>query len=352
MKKITIQEIAKLSGVSVSTVSRVINNSPSVSAAKRQKIQAIIDEYNYTPSVFARGMVNKQTKNIGVILPDISNPYFISLVTQIQKFALDYMFSTILFNTMLAEPANKKNKHPLTEEDYLKIILEKQVDGLLILGGEIDKEVISTEYIDALNQLNKAIPVVVIGSKIPELSCLFIERNLKKGVTTLVSHLTALGHENIGFIGGEAGVKITTYRLESFKEAMASYHHPVNDDWVVLSDYYTADGYSAMTELLTNSAENLPTALVAINDSVAIGAIRAINDANLSCPEDIAIVSCDQFMNGDFQTPRLTSMDQHNEYLGKMALLQLISAINGQNEPMIINHNPELIIRESCGSKL
>ncbi|EBH4247968.1 LacI family DNA-binding transcriptional regulator [Listeria monocytogenes] len=351
MKKITIQEIAKLSGVSVSTVSRVLNNSPSVSAAKRQKIQAIIDEHNYTPSVFARGMVNKQTKNIGVILPDISNPYFISLITQIQKFALDYMFSTILFNTMLAEPNNKNNQHPLTEEDYLKIILEKQVDGLLILGGEIDKEIVSKEYITALNQLNKAIPVVVIGSKTPELNCLFIERNLKKGVTTLVSHLTALGHKNIGFIGGEAGVKITTYRLESFKEAMASYQHPINDDWVVLSDYYTADGYAAMTQLLENSA-TLPSALVAINDNVAIGAIRAINDANLSCPEDIAIVSCDQFMNGDYQTPRLTSMDQHNEYLGKMAILQLISAINGQVEPMIINHNPELIIRESCGSKL
>ncbi len=77
-----------------------------------KKIQAIIDEHNYTPSVFARGMVNKQTKNIGVILPDISNPYFISLITQIQKFALDYMFSTILFNTMLAEPNNKNNQHP------------------------------------------------------------------------------------------------------------------------------------------------------------------------------------------------------------------------------------------------
>ncbi|HCJ4363894.1 TPA: LacI family DNA-binding transcriptional regulator, partial [Listeria innocua] len=125
----------------------------------------------------------------------------------------------------------------------------------------------------------------------------------------------------------------------------------VNEDWIVLSDYYTADGYAAMTKLLENNT-TLPTALVAINDNVAIGAIRAINDAKLSCPEDIAIVSCDQFMNGDYQTPRLTSMDQHNEYLGKMALLQLISAINGQVEPMIINHNPELIIRESCGSKL
>ncbi|MBC1611707.1 substrate-binding domain-containing protein, partial [Listeria welshimeri] len=161
----------------------------------------------------------------------------------------------------------------------------------------------------------------------------------------------ALGHENIGFIGGEAGVKITTYRLESFKEAMVSYQHPLNDNWIVLSDYYTADGYAAMTQLLENNT-TLPTALVAINDNVAIGAIRAINDAKLSCPKDIAIVSCAQFMNGDYQTPRLTSMHQHNEYLGKMALLQLISAINGQVEPMIINHSPELIIRESCGSKL
>ncbi len=117
------------------------------------------------------------------------------------------MFSTILFNTMLAEPNNKNNQHPLTEEDYLKIILEKQVDGLLILGGEIDKEIVSKEYITALNQLNKAIPVVVIGSKIPELNCLFIERNLKKGVTTLISHLTALGHKILVLLAGKLASK-------------------------------------------------------------------------------------------------------------------------------------------------
>lgn len=349
-EKITIQEIARLSGVSVSTVSRVLNNSPSVSKEKRKRIQDVIDKYQYTPSVFARGMVNRQTKNIGVILPDISNPYFVSLVAEIQKCALEQFYSTIVFNTLLAGPESAGTKNRLAEEDYLRIILEKQVDGVLVLGGEIDKEDLSDRYVQALNQLHKQIPVLVIGSKREELDCLFVERDLKKGVTTLVTHLTALGHRQIGFIGGEEGVKITTSRVAAFLNAMNNFSHPIREEWIELSDYYVPAGYDALTKLVEKSPGDIPTALVAINDSVAIGAIRAMKDQGIRCPEDIAIVSCDQFLNSDFQIPRLTTIDQHNEYLGKIAVLQLINAMNGEYEPTVIKHEPELIVRESCGA--
>lgn len=349
-EKITIQEIAKLSGVSVSTVSRVLNNSPSVSKEKRKRIQDVIDQHQYTPSVFARGMIHRQTKNIGVILPDISNPYFVSLVAEIQKCALEQFYSTIVFNTLLAGPESDKTKHHLTEEDYLRIVLEKQVDGVLVLGGEIDKEVLSDSYVTALNQLHKQVPVLVIGSKREELDCLFVERDLKKGVTTLVTHLTALGHHNIGFIGGERGVKITTSRVDAFRSALNHFSHPVRKEWIELTDYYVPAGYEALMRLVERSSEDLPTALVAINDSVAIGAIRAMKDKGIRCPEDIAIVSCDQFLNSDFQIPRLTTIDQHNEYLGKIAVLQLITAMNGDYEQTVIKHQPELIVRESCGA--
>ncbi|STY44152.1 Purine nucleotide synthesis repressor [Listeria grayi] len=117
-----------------------------------------------------------------------------------------------------------------------------------------------------------------------------------------------------------------------------------------MSDYYVPAGYDALTKLVEKSPGDIPTALVAINDSVAIGAIRAMKDQGIRCPEDIAIVSCDQFLNSDFQIPRLTTIDQHNEYLGKIAVLQLINAMNGEYEPTVIKHEPELIVRESCGA--
>jgi LacI family transcriptional regulator len=347
--KITITEIAEKSGVSVSTVSRVLNNSPSVSREKRERIQKIIDEHNYTPSIFARGMVNYKTKNIGVILPDITNPYFASLFLQVESFALKNMYATILFNTMFSRNP-LKYETPLTEEDYFKIILEKQVDGVLIIGGQIDKDEIPEPFILALNQLHQKVPVVIVGSRIEGCNCLFVERNLKQGVTSIVHHFIALGHERIGFIGGEPGIKITSSRIEAFTQSMRAHGQEVNDQYIVTSDYYAPDGYSAMVQLLENNSDQLPTAIIAINDMVALGAIRAMKDRHLQCPDNIAIASCDQFLHSDYNIPRLTSMDLHNEYLGRVAVLQLISAINGSEEAISINHMPELIIRESCGA--
>jgi LacI family transcriptional regulator len=347
--KLTITEIAEKSGVSVSTVSRVLNNSPSVSKEKRERIQKIIDQYNYTPSIFARGMVNYKTKNIGVILPDITNPYFASLFLQVESFALKNMYATILFNTMFSRNL-QKFETPLTEEDYFKIILEKQVDGVLILGGQIDKENISESFIQALNLLHEKVPVVIVGSRIEGCTCLFVERNLKQGVTSIVRHFTALGHERIGFIGGEPGIRVTSSRIEAFKDSMRAHGREVKEQYIVTSDYYAPDGYTAMVQLLEDSGERLPTAVIAINDMVALGAIRAMKDRRLQCPEDIAIASCDQFLHSDYSIPRLTSMDLHNEYLGRMAVLQLVSAINGSEEAISIQHMPELIVRESCGA--
>ncbi len=216
--KITISEIARKSGVSVSTVSRVLNNSPSVSPGKREKIQQIIAEHNYTPSVFARGMVNHTSQNIGVILPDITNPYFASLFMEVQSFAMQSGYATLLFNTMFVR--NRKQQSKMSEEDYFRIIQEKQVDGVLVLGGHIDKEDIPDSYIQALNQLHRQIPVVIVGTRIEGCNCLVVERDLKQGVASIVHHFIALGHERIGFIGGEPGIRITTARIEAFKQEL------------------------------------------------------------------------------------------------------------------------------------
>ena len=193
--------------------------------------------------------------------------------------------------------------------------------------------------------------MVVLGQTIENCKGLFLNRNLGGGFSSLVHHLAALGNKRIGFVGGETGIRQTTARLVAYRDALKSLGLEYNEELIELSDYYHKDGYDAMKRLLDKDISK-PDAVVAINDAVAIGAIRAINDAGMSCPQDIAIVSGDQFFESNYITPRLTSLDQQNDYLGRLAIMTLISAINGNTDPVSIEHSPRLIIRESCGSQI
>ena len=345
-KQVTIKEIASRCGVSVSTVSRVLNDSPSVNPTKREKIQKVIDELGYQPSMFARAMVSKQTYTFAVVVSDITNPYFTSLVYEIEQYSKKVGYSVLLINTMSAGK-NKDQASYEREIDNFKTIKEKQVDGVIVLGGELDRERIDEAYLQQLNKLDEEIPVVVIGHSHEGCQCTFIERDLDKGVRLLTQHLLALGYRKIGFIGGEPGIIITERRLKAFRETLSIYGQ-VDEDYIILNDYYIKDGYHAMRQLIAQDKE-LPTALVAINDDVAMGAIRALADAGLSCPQDIKIGSCDYFMNSEYHVPRITTIDQHNEYLGEVAVKKLLHFIDTNQEDIPFIHEPELMIRESCG---
>ncbi|MGC6768486.1 LacI family DNA-binding transcriptional regulator [Enterococcus sp. LJL51] len=344
-KNITIKEIAKKSGVSVSTVSRVLNNHPSVSPAKRAKVQAIIKEEGFQPSMLARGMVSNKTRTLAVVVSDITNPYFTSLVSEIELASQDQNYSLLLFNTMTAGH-QKKADSSFTERDTFNTILEKKVDGVLILGGEIDLDEPNPEYLLALEHLNQQVPVLIVGQKQKDCSCSFLERDLEKGVFLAMQHLLALGYRRIGFIGGEPGVKITTQRVQAFEKALSLYS-TFDSSLLYLSDFYTEDGYQTMTEIIRQ--KEMPDAVLAINDRVAVGAFRALADHGLSCPDDIAIASCDSFPDGEYQIPRITTINQHNQILGQLAVKRLLKLINEEPLGSIELHSPDLIIRESCG---
>lgn len=346
-KQITIKEIAVKSGVSVSTVSRVLNNKPSVDPVKRERIQRVIDELGYQPSMFARGMISKKTNTLAIIVPDITNPYFTSLIFEIEQYSKNLGYSLLLISTMTAG-INRVPNGGSIETNAFKTILEKQVDGVIILGGEIDKTNVDNGYLNALNQLNSQVPIVIIGQTHPGCDCFFVQRNLEKGVQLLTHHFLALGHKRIGFIGGEPGVKITEERVAAFKKTLSIYTE-VNEAYIILNDYYIEDGYRAVNLLLEQEIQ-LPTALIAINDMIAAGAVRALADAGLCCPGDMKIASCDRFFNSEYQVPRITTIDQHNEYLGAVAVKKLVSMIDSEETVISMHHDPELLIRESCGT--
>jgi Transcriptional regulators len=349
-KEVTIYHIAKESGVSVSTVSRVLNKNPNVSSKALERVNNVIEKYNFTPSSLARAMTSNKTGTLGVIMPDITNPYFSALFLEIQRYALEFNYSIILCNTLYGGSSHGVSS-PINEMQYFNMMLDKKVDGVIITGGEVDRDTVSEEYIEALDDLNKNVPVVVIGQTIENCNCIFINRNLDGGISSLVHHLLALGRKRIGFIGGEEGIKTTTARFNAYKKTLESLMISYDPSIVALSNYYIADGYRAMVSILENDSPN-PTAVVAINDMVALGSIRAINDKGLRVPEDISVVSSDQFFEGEYTVPRLTTLDQQNSHLGRFSIMTLISSINGICDPINISHDPRLIIRESCGAQL
>lgn len=343
-RPVTIVQIAKECGVSIATVSRVMNGTAPVSEATRAKVNEAIQRHRYTPNAFARSLIKRQSMTVGVIMPDITNPYFSAMFSQFEHAARRANYSVLLCNTSFS--AGEAEERTQRELDYFQMMLDKNVDGVIVAGGQADLLTVSDTYRNALQHLSSHLPVVVLGNQIPGVDCRFIQRERGQGVFSAVNYLASLGHRNIAFVGGEQGVGITSARLEAFQDALVTLGLPHRPDSVMLSDYYTPDGYRATKALL---AGNVPfTAMLTMNDSVAQGAYRALADSGLRVPQDVSVISCDQFWSADFLVPRLTSVDQHNELFGRFIIHTLLGAIHGVKEDVVLAYQPELVIRESC----
>lgn len=343
-KPVTIVQIARESGVSIATVSRVLNGTAPVSEATRKKVKAVIEKHAYSPNSFARGLINRQSMTLGIVMPDISNPYFAGMFQEMEKAAFEAGYSVILCNTAFrSEEAQIMTRR---ETDRFQMMLDKRVDGVLIAGGQADLARVTPEYKGALQRLCAQIPTVVLGGAIPEVNCLFIQRERGQGVFSAVNYLASLGHRRIAFVGGEKDVEITEARLSAYIDALNALKLPYCPELIALSDYYAPDGYTATRSLLSRGVGF--TALLAMNDHVAMGAYRALADRGLSVPRDMSVISCDQFFTADYFIPRLTSIDQHNERFGRFTVHALLGVMSGETENVLVTHQPELVVRESC----
>ncbi|WP_369299018.1 LacI family DNA-binding transcriptional regulator [uncultured Neglectibacter sp.] len=344
-KPATMVQIAKECGVSIATVSRVLNGTAPVSQRTRERVEAAIHKHHYTPNAFARGLIKRQSMTLGIVMPDITNPYFSAMFRAFEQAARAAGYSVFLCNTSFFSSADKDGSHP-PEAAYFKMLLDRQVDGVLVAGGQADLLHVPPEYRNALQELASAVPTVVLGNPIRGIDCLFLQRETGKGVFASMDHLASLGHRRIAFLGGERGVSITESRLGAYADALSALGFPYDKELVSLSDYYAPDGYSAMKSLLE---QKIPfTAALAINDSVAFGAYRALADFGRRVPEDVSIVSCDQFFSADYFVPRLTGMDQHNEQFGRFVIQALLHRIQGIETDARIQSTPDLVLRESC----
>lgn len=345
-RPVTIKQIAKESGVSIATVSRVMNGTAPVSESTRERVLEVIARHHYTPNAFARSLTNRQSMTLGILIPDISNPYFSAMFTEFERAAHEAGYSVLLCNTSFS--AVHSRERTAREIDYFRMMLDKNVDGVVVAGGQADLIEVREEYRSALQNLAASVPVVVLGSPIEGVDCQFIQRERGQGVFSAVNYLASLGHKSIAFLGGEDGVGITAARLRAYRDALNTLRLDQSPGLVRLSDYYTPDGYRAAKELVRSGTPF--TAILAMNDNVAIGAYRALADAGLRIPEDVSIISCDQFYSADYLVPRLTSVDQHNELFGRFIINALLGAIHGRAEDVILSYKPELVLRESCAA--
>lgn len=343
-KNITIVQIAKESGVSIATVSRVINGNVPVSPATRMRVENVIRKYNFSPNALARGLICQQTKTIGVLIPDITNPYFSSFFRCVQRQSAEAGYSVFLCNTGFCSADKAKG----IEEGFFRTMLERKNDGVIVAGGQLDLMQPGEEYLASLQNMAERTPVVAVGRAVEGVKCRFVQPDAAAGISSAVLRLAELGHRRIAFLGGEVGVTVTQARLQAYRDAVTAAGLEADDELTALTDYYTADGYAAAQTLINRRVKF--TAALAVNDNVALGAMRAFADNRFRVPEDVALISCDQFFNADYFSPRLSSIDRHNERLAQYVVSALLSLMRHEECEPMPEIEAELILRESSGT--
>ncbi len=335
MTKATIKEVAKEAGVSISTVSRVINGRDRVSKSTLHKVQTAIDKLQFHPDHVARTMINKRTQTIGLIVPQLSNEYwaFMSEVIQNELWSDGY-------TTLICSTDNELEK----ESAYLRMYIDRRVDGIIYCSSPYSPGETQVQ-IEMLKQ--SGIPVVTLDPSISGLSCVVGDHLL--GSFSAVEHLIHLGHRRIAYIGGPA---VSIEREFGYRKALMM--HGMNVDETLLrlvSGQSFSDGYQAMQQFLEAGAKF--DALFCGNDLLAFGAIKSMEEAGMRVPEDVAVVGYDDIFSARLFKPSLTTVRQPIADIGKELVSLLMQAIeqepDGRSARKIVVPT-ELIIRESSGA--
>jgi len=327
----TIKDVANLAGVHPSTVSRVINDNSRISEKTKNKVLLIIKKLGYTPNAIARGLKTKRTQTLGMLIPDITNPFFAELARGVEDAANKNNFNVILCNT-----DDKLKK----ERTYLEILRGKRVDGLILGTAHIrDKSILELE--------KKKFPYILVSRNIEGLdkNCVIVD-DVAGGIM-VTEYLIKLGHRRIAHITGPLKTRSALNRLKGYKLALKKYEIEYRDELVGEGDFRIKGGYQVMKRFLKLAEP--PTAIFAANDLLALGAIQVILKKKYHIPEDFCIIGFDDIRLASFVYPPLTTVRQPMLEMGALAVKMLLKIIEegefNQKKEIL---EPKLIIRESC----
>jgi LacI family transcriptional regulator len=328
-----ILDVALKANVSIATVSRVVNKSDhKVNPATREKVLAAIRELDYRPNALAKGLLMKKTMTIGIIIPDISNPYYAEIVRGIQDTADLAGYAVMLHNT------DRKQERIIR---YIYLLREKSVDGVIFSGGIIN----GYETLSILKELKER--VVVVGRHAVDFPAIMVDN--MGGATQAVQHLIDLGHRRIGSIGGPEGSTTAEDRLTGYRNALAQNGMTFNLQLVRRGNWSPESGYLMAKEMLAGTAK--PTAILCANDQMAFGAIKAARELGLNVPGDLSVVGFDNVPPGSYFDPPLTTVEIPMYDIGRAAMRVLIDLLSGEKFEKLRLFNAKLLVRGSTAGR-
>ncbi len=332
----TIRDVAERAGVSPITVSRVINNSGYVSQETRSRVEAAIAELQYVPNSLARSLRFKRTHTLALVLTDITNPFWTTVARGVEDAASQCGFNVILCNT---------DENEAKQSEYLHVLLQKQVDGFLLVPARSTPEPI------ALIQSQK-VPTVVLDRQVPGAQVDIVRGDSEGGAYQLVRLLLSLGHRRIAMLSGPMNISTAADRVAGYRRALQEAGLEAPAELICYGEYTQESGYQMARKAL--SLMPRPTALFAANNFIAIGALRALREAGVRVPEDMALVSFDDIPPAFVIEPFLTVAAQPAYEMGRRATELLLARLSGQapSEPQEIILPTEIIVRRSSGPPL
>jgi DNA-binding LacI/PurR family transcriptional regulator len=326
----TLVEVAAEAGVALGTASRAMSGHPAVRDETRRRVQAAARKLGYEPNRLARSLRSGNPHFVGVVVPDIANDFYAGALKAMQDVLESEGYQVLVMNS---------ERRAAREREAIKSLLSQEVAGLLIAtaGGVADEPPVPTVYFDSL---------------LPGAGFAHVARANQDGIEVLLDHLVGVhGYERIAYIGAPPDVTSAAERLDAFTAGMAARRLPIDPDLIAEGDeaWTPQSGREAMARLLDAAAN--PEAVLCASDTFSLGAIQATRDRGLRVPRDIALVSFDDPLYGEFIEPRLTALARQERVLGKVAASQLLNALrNGAKRPALNVRIPvELTVRRSCG---
>ena len=332
----TIRDVASHAGVSVATVSRVVNNSlHKVHPATRQRVLRCVHRLGYHPNVVAQGLRRGTSHSIALIVPDISNPFYPAIARGAEDVARQHGYVLVLGNT---------DGDPNRERAYLDILRKRWVDGVLFASAGGDDR-----HLRALRA--SGVPAVLIARDVAAGAVDTVLVDSYAGMRQATSHLLRLGHRRIAYIGGPHSLSAARERLRGYRQALRDFSVPPDPSLIVSGDFRVDGGRAAIRRLMER--RRLFTAVVAANDLTAIGAMEALRSAGRGIPDDVAVVGFDDIPFAAFVDPPLTTVAQPTYRLGALAMERLLALMREEAATTRrIMLQPQLVVRRSCGAYL
>lgn len=327
----TIYDIAEEAGVSITTVSRVINNKSNISQKTKDKVNAVLQKYNYTPNGMARGLIAKSMKSIGILTIDIRDAHYANTA-----YIIEQEFSKLGYNVILC------NTGGITSENirYIKILAEKNVDGIILIGSVFNDESVKSSMLSYANN----IPIVLANGFLGLGNSFSVLVDSAYGISLCVDHLFEKGHTKIVYVK-DANTYSADQKKEGFISGMNKHGLKLDDKSIITVNGGLEGGYEAVEKFVSLGKKF--SAIIFGEDLTALGGIKKLKELGKKIPDDVAVIGCNNSIFSKCCDPELTSVDLKVETVGSLTVKLLIDLIENRNATSNILIRPDLIVRKS-----